>query len=146
MKPKLVLHPTETSQWHALLNDAQAECNCLLSEDLESYLVFLLMRFTQTPELANSVLAMDFLNQANSDGVRRLELLQALGDKSLLFSGLFPGLASKRLVSIDYFIDMGKTAYFTIADIDTAKGSELFSDLGENFVSLKTVLSNTKVM
>ena len=42
---KIILHPTETSQWHALVNEAQAASRLILNEDTESYLVFLLMRF-----------------------------------------------------------------------------------------------------
>ncbi len=146
MDSKLILHPTETSQWHALLNEAQASCDCLLSEDLESYLVFLLMRFNQTPDMTNSVLAMDFLASNQETGTKRIELLQEVGDKSLLFSGLFPGLAHRKLVSIDYFIDMGTTAYLTIAEIETTKGSELFTTLGENFQSMQLVLTEIKMI
>lgn len=140
MVSKLILHPTETSQWHALLIEAQASSACILEEELESYLVFLLMRFTQSPALANSVLAMDFLDSVNAEGTRRMDLLQAVGDKSLLFSGLYPGLADRKRVSVDYFVDMGKSAYFTVAELESTKGSELFAALGENFLMMKTVL------
>lgn len=140
MVSKLILHPTETSQWHALLIEAQANSACILEEDIESYLVFLLMRFTQSPALANSVLATDFLDSVNAEGSRRVDLLQEVGDKSLLFSGLYPGLANKKRVSVDYFVDMGKSAYFAVAELDSAKGSELFAALAENFMMMKTVL------
>ena len=44
---KLILHPTDISQWHALVNEAQAATRLILNENTESYLVFLLMRFSQ---------------------------------------------------------------------------------------------------
>jgi hypothetical protein len=135
---KLILHPTETSQWHALLNDAQMDSHCFLDEPVESYLVFLLMRFNQSPHLANSVLALDFMQISHTSGKVKRELLQQVGDKSLLFSGLFPGLAQKKHVSVDYFIQMGKTAYYTVAEQDTC---ELFNALGNNFKSMRLVLS-----
>lgn len=136
---KLILHPTETSQWHALINDAQIDSNCFLDEKVESYLVFLLMRFNQSPHIANSVLALDFLKiyQTPSGKVKR-DLLQQVGDQSLLFSGLFPGLAKKKHVSVDYFIQMGKTAYLTVADQDAC---ELFRALSCNFKQMRHVLS-----
>lgn len=135
----LILHPTETSQWHALLNDAQMTAQCFLEENTESYLVFLLMRFNHSPHIANSVLALDFLkiSEPPSGKVKR-DLLQQVGDQSLLFSGLFPGLAEKKHVSVDYFIQMGKTAYFTIADQDSC---QLFRALGQQFKKMRTVLS-----
>jgi hypothetical protein len=134
---KLILHPTETSQWHALLNEAQVDCKCFLGEDVESYLVFLLMRFTQSPHLANSVLALDFMKSNTYTGKIKRELLQEVGDKSLLFSGLFPGLADKKSVSIDYFIDMGETAYHTVAEIDAC---DLFHALAGSFKMMSEVL------
>ena len=42
---RLILEPTSVAQWQALVREAQSECNCNLDETLESYLVFLLMRF-----------------------------------------------------------------------------------------------------
>lgn len=135
----LILHPTETSQWHALLNDAQASSECFLEEEIESYLVFLLMRFNQSPHIANSVLALDFLKISETPaGKVKRELLQQVGDQSLLFAGLFPGLAEKKQVSIEYFVQMGKTAYYTVAQQDTC---ELFHALSHNFKSMRRVLT-----
>lgn len=58
---RLILHPTDISQWHALVNEAQAATRLILNEATESYLVFLLMRFTQNPKLIESIVALDFL-------------------------------------------------------------------------------------
>ncbi len=56
-KNKLIVHPTDLAQWHALINEAQAMRSLQLAEDLESYVVFLLMRFTSRPEIASTILA-----------------------------------------------------------------------------------------
>lgn len=135
----LILHPTETSQWYALLNEAQASSECFLEEKVESYLVFLLMRFNQSPHIANSVLALDFLkiSQTPAGKVKR-ELLQQVGDQSLLFAGLFPGLAERKHVSVDYFVQMGKAAYRSVAEQDAC---DLFHALHINFKSMRQVLS-----
>jgi len=135
---KLILHPTETSQWHALLNEAQMNSKCFLEEDIESYLVFLLMRFSQSPDIANSILALDFMKVSDTSGKVKRELLQKVGDQSLLFCGLFPGIAERKSVSVDYFIDLGKTAYFSIAEIDTC---DLFKSLANNFKTMREVLT-----
>lgn len=137
----LILHPTETSQWHALLNEAQVSSQCFLDEQVESYLVFLLMRFSQSPHLANSVLALDFMKTSQTSGKVKRELLQQVGDKSLLFSGLYPEQAAKKQVSIDYFIELGKSAYFSVAEIDTC---ELFHALGINFKPMQKILMAMK--
>ncbi len=137
---KLVLYPTSTAQWHALINEAQLNCATQLDEELESYLVFLLMRYTQHADLASSVLATDFLECAHAVGNQQRELLRDVGDKCLLFSGLFPGRAERRHVRISYFVDLGQSAYATLADVPELDLGELFSALCDRFVSLVDVL------
>lgn len=140
---KLILHPTDTSQWHALVNEGQAIQNVVLNENTESYLVFLLMRFSQTTKLLESVIALDFLESMNTYGKRQIELLRDVGDKSLLFCGLFPGMASKRRVSLEYFSDMGQAAYLSVSELEdhAQEGqSGLFFQLSEQFSAMQQVL------
>lgn len=88
MKP-LILHPTDISQWHALVNEAQAATQLMLPENTESYLVFLLMRFSQGPKLIESIVALDFLESMHRPKNMQMELLRDVGDKSLLFAAYF---------------------------------------------------------
>lgn len=140
----LILHPTDTSQWHALLNEAQAMRQCQLNEDVESYLVFLLMRFTEQPEVSSSILALDFLETQHEVGQQRFERLKEVGDKSLLFSGLFPGLAEKRRVQVDYFINLGQSAYGSISVMEDAHTNNLYACLCQEFVLLKELLNSMR--
>lgn len=136
----LILHPTEICQWHALVNEAQVNSQRLLSLDMESYLVFLLMRFSHGPELIESVLGLDFLDAMSSAGINQIERFKEVGDKSLLFSGLFPGLARKRHVSLGYFSQIGQTAYLAVSERYDDKNAELYSQLSHQFLSLQKVL------
>lgn len=137
---KIILHPTDTSQWHALVNEAQATTRLILNESTESYLVFLLMRFAQTTQLLESIIAMDFLHSMGASGKRQAALLQEVGDKSLLFCGLFPGMASKRHVRLDYFSDLGKAAYLTVSELQQSDSGRLFLELSKQFVALQQIL------
>ncbi|MCP0912799.1 MULTISPECIES: hypothetical protein [Legionella] len=137
---KLILHPTDISQWHALVNEAQAATHVILTENTESYLVFLLMRFSQTTHLLESVIALDFLESMRMGGKRQLELLRDVGDKSLLFCGLFPGMAKKRHVSLDYFTDMGQAAYLTVGELQESQSAALYFQLSEQFSNMKLIL------
>lgn len=139
MKP-LILHPTETSQWQALVNEAQAAACLVLNEELESYLVFLLMRYSQRAHLMESILALDFLNAMHKNRGLQLEALRDVGDKSLLFCGLFPNIADKRRVSLEYLKNLGQTAYLTIGELHDDKMSALYFDLSAQFLCLKEVL------
>lgn len=137
---QLILHPTDMSQWHALVNEAQAATQLVLPENTESYLVFLLMRFIQGPKLMESVIAMDFLNAMRKSRPLQLELLRDVGDKSLLFCGLFPGIAEKRHVKLSYFSDMGQAAYLSVGDMEEQKSAGLYYQLSKQFIQLQHIL------
>jgi hypothetical protein len=136
----LILEPTVTAEWKTLVKEAEEANHYSLSEDLESYLVFLLARFTSQPEIANSVLALDFLRSLEHTGQQRTEALREVGDKSLLFAGLFPNRANRRRVKISYFVDIGRNAYSALATLSKKTTSELYIALDDGFVTLMDVL------
>lgn len=161
---RLVLHPTIESQWQALVIDARQHSAIQLSEELESYLVFLLMRFVKNPEILQSILALDFLNtvlQPSSSfsnnlsqsnflaSTKNKQNLRDIGDKCLLFSGLFPGLAKRRRVHVSYYVKLGQSAYSLLSTLSNnsfpgaqhpSQLATLFANLGEHFVGLMDVL------
>lgn len=139
MKP-LILHPTDISQWHALVNEAQAATRLILNENTESYLVFLLMRFSQGPKLVESIVAMDFLESMRKPRGAQLQLMRDVGDKSLLFCGLFPGVAERRHVSLNYFFELGQAAYLTVGEMEEKPSAELYFQLSEQFAKLQQIL------
>lgn len=136
----LILHPTDISQWHALVNEAQAATRLILNENTESYLVFLLMRFSHGPKLVESVVALDFLESWHKPRTMKLELLRDVGDKSLLFCGLFPGMAEKRHVSLNYFSDLGQAAYLTAGELQDDTLGNLYLELSSQFTRLQQIL------
>jgi len=135
----LILHPTDMCQWHALVNEAQASSQIVLDVETESYLVFLLMRFTQGVKLMESVLALDFLESMQVIRRRQIDLLRDVGDKSLLFCGLFPGMAQKRGVSLGYYSDLGQSAYLTVSELEMPSAS-LYAGLSSEFMNLSNIL------
>lgn len=137
---RLILHPTDMSQWHALVNEAQAATHLVLNENTESYLVFLLMRFSQGPKLIESVIALDFLEAMRRSRTQQVDLLRDVGDKSLLFCGLFPGVAKKRHVSLSYFSDMGQAAYLTVGELQSNQSADLYFELSAQFHRLMQIL------
>jgi hypothetical protein len=140
MMKQLILHPTDMSQWHALVNEAQATTQLILSENTESYLVFLLMRFAQGPKLIESIVALDFLESMHRPRTLQMELLRDVGDKSLLFCGLFPGIAKKHHVNLNYFSEMGQAAYLTIGELEGKHTANLYFQLSEQFLMLQQIL------
>jgi len=140
----IVLQPTVLAEWQALVKEAENSSRLVLTEDLESYLVFLLMRFINHPEMADSVLALEFLRSIEKSGARQKDELRNVGDKCLLFAGLFPGRAEKRHVEISYFVELGQQAYANLSAISQQKLADLYKELGEEFVRLMDVLQTIR--
>lgn len=136
---KLILQPTTTAQWYSLINEAQVNIDTFLSEDIESYLVFLLMRFTGKPEMTHKVLAIDFLQSHHQAGSTRSTSLQEVADHCLLLTGLFPERAYKRRVKPSYYISLGQTAFLELADED-----EYFAEHAHAFEDMISVLGSTR--
>ncbi len=140
----LILQPTSLSQWQALLNEAELAAAITLQVDLESYLAFMLMRFCTQADIAKNPVGLDFLLSFNSLSHLQDQKLQEVGDKCLLFSGLFPAHAHKKRVSIQYYIDLGQTAYSLLSTHHHAEHKqgtfELYASLCNHFVLMRDVL------
>lgn len=135
----LVLHPTDVAQWHALVNEAQGACACNLDEALESYLVFLLMRFCGRPEIAHRIMALEFL-EAQDPGGQQPGQLRDVGDQCLLFSGFFPQVAEKRCVRVSYYVAIGRSSYEQLSALVDDQSERLYRHLSEAFVCVMDVL------
>jgi hypothetical protein len=140
----LVLHPTSTAQWHALVNEAQNAADTRLDEDLESYLVFLLMRFVGQPQLTSRVLALEYLEGLLAMGRQRRERLRDVGDVCLLYSGLFPQMATRRRVRISYYVDLGRAAYRELGQ--KLESGRFYVHLAQAFVSLMDVMQAMRAL
>lgn len=140
----LLLEPTASAQWQHLLKKAEQQCGCSLDDELESYLVFTLIRFTENPELASRALAPDFLRSAHLARPLREQQLRDVGDQCLLLAGLFPQRAERRLVRISYYVDMGRTAYDHLSQLLNQAIADLYRQLAQHFVLLRDVLHNIR--
>lgn len=131
---------SSTAQWHSLVTDAEAEIGVHLDEDIESYLVFLLMRFIARPEIAGSILALDYLHSMQGRGQLQKEQMRDVGDICLLHAGFFPKRAQKRLVKISYYVDLGRSAYCHLAEQSMAALAALFTHLSHEFITIMDTL------
>lgn len=129
-----------TALWHDLVREAEQRGAAPLDADVESYLVFLLMRHLRDAGLGGHVLALDYLRALDDAGTPRRDNLRDVGDRCLLIAGLYPQQAQKRLVSLKYFFDLGSRAYGDLADGARAAYAELFRRLATLFGRLVRVL------
>lgn len=142
---KILDQPGNMSQWQALVAEAEALCGVQLDEELESYLVFTLMRYLRRPDMAQRILALDFLEAFQQSHPQRNETLRDVGDQCLLFSGLFPRRAERRRVRVSYYVDLGRSAYQNLAD-NLTKTAHLFAHLAEEFIAAMDTLQAIRVI
>lgn len=126
--------------WQDLVKHAEDRCAITLQEELEAYLVTLLSRYTNRPEVAKQIFATAFLEALSLSESQRHVSLQHVGDQCLLFAGLFPRVAQKRLVRVSYFVDLGRSAYAAISN----KTNDIYDLLALQFVVLMDVLQSLR--
>lgn len=126
--------------WEEIIHEAQASCETNLEKDIEGYLVMMLMRFMDKPEILQQIMATELLQTLLKPSLGRASTLQDVGDSCLIFSGLFPGIAEKRLVKISYFVNLGRGAYVSISQAS----NDIYSHLAKEFVSIMDVLQSIR--
>lgn len=140
-KPEpIVTDRTQTALWQSLVRDAQARASRQLGDDLESYLVFTLMRHQTDARLAVRTIALEWLDTLLASGRRREIGLRDVGDGCLLIAGLYPQQAERRRVSLSYFQDIGSDAYRHLGEHASGGLESLFRALASAFAELVRVL------
>lgn len=129
--------------WHDLICEGEQRRHLALGEELQSYLVFALMRHVGDAALTGRVMALEWL-QAHERPLMP-NRLRDVGDRCLLIVGLFPRLALRRRVSNDYFVSLGRGAYAQAGCRAPRCEQSLFEHLSEAFHSLVAVLSAVRL-
>jgi len=140
--------PTALAEWYEIVREAEAVSGLRVAEELENYLVNLLLRFTDKPALADAVLGLDYLLAEQQLTPTKYSALREVGDQCLLYSGLYPERAQRRRVRISYFVEIGQRAYCSAAMNITrdAELSMLFEQLGTRFVRLMDILLSLRAL
>lgn len=140
MADPLLVDGTQTALWHGLVRDAEAKAARSLDEELESYLVFTLMRHQEDASLGRSTVALAWLESLLGQGRQREQGLRDVGDQCLLIAGLFPELADRRRVPLSYFQDLGQDAYSHLGARALGGLAQLYRHLASAFAELVRVL------
>ena len=136
----ILTRESATALWQELVRDAETRAGRPLGEDLESYLVFTLMRHYRDAPLAHRVVAVEWLEALQREGRQRSDELRDVGDRCLLIAGLYPELAQRRRVPLSYFVEVGRSAYDQLATDLRAALSELYAEVARAFAQLVRVL------
>jgi hypothetical protein len=122
-----------------------------LSEEAQTYLINLLANFSKTSNyyvpnpdgrLEDRALALQLFDALQASTRERIKILKRMGDMALYTTGFFGDALRRKLVGIRYYVDMGHTAYASVADLlDTEAPAPLYRELADNFVVMVDLLS-----
>jgi hypothetical protein len=131
--------------FHELLTSTIKNQGLDTSEPTECYLVNLLSNFTKQ-SLDDEPLALKMATAVFSSPDERARYLKDIGDQSLYVSGFFSESLQRKLVDVDYYIQMGGAAYGELARYFRGyRRSEVFGavydELGQKFPRFVDVLA-----
>jgi hypothetical protein len=95
---------------------------------LDYYLVMdnLFEKSDKTGRYDQKMLSELYLEAGTLSKEKKLETLKQLGDSSLYMSGFFGDSLSKKIIDLDYYVDMGGAAY---GDLSTITRDDIYSRL-----------------
>lgn len=121
---------------------------------VESYMVHLLQHyldaknlfdpeFDETGRKVPNTLAEMYLHANNAeDQSVRVELLKKLGDRSLYVSGFFGDSLQRKIVDVDYYVNMGGVAYATLAScVREDTSAKVYATISKRFIDFVDVLT-----
>lgn len=134
------------------VEEALTQRQVQVSNPARTYLVELLNNFISVDKLfefdekvgkkRQEALAILYLKALNSPTAVKVELLKKLGDTSLYVSGFFGDSLNRKVVDVDYYVEMGETAYHQLAtEVSDEKQSEVFREYAKKFVDFVDVLT-----
>lgn len=111
---------------------------------VESYLVDVLNHYLITDNLfdeerssgrkSRETLAETMLRAASATPRVRFDLLKRLGDGALYVSGFFGDSLQRKIVDVDYYIDMGTTAYHSLSkEVYEDTFSQVYKEIAVKF-------------
>lgn len=129
--------------------------NLLISQDVESYVVNLLIDFIDPTKLEtmgtdfpgiDTPLALILKSALEAPPSQRLKIFKSMGDISLYLAGFFQDYFNRRIVDVSYYIAMGASAYENVAIIirnqyRDQQFAETFARLSERFHHLVDVVA-----
>ena len=137
---KLVIEPTQTAQWQHLVVEAAQDSHININPEMESYLVYLLMRFLKDQGLGHMMLGLKYLQIHTANSPSKYDHLRDVADHCLLLSGLYPQIAEKRNVNLSYFVNLGRTAYLDLSESIHHAGASLYREVSNAFIQLMDIL------
>ena len=147
---QLVLSGSLKEFFKLLVEDVVRRQKVSLEEVTEFYVVNLLAEYATAEKLFTQdtdgrremeALAVLYHRALQQDRDEKIRTLRRLGDVSLFSAGFFRASLNDRIVGPEYYEQMGRNAYGTIAQMSTASAfSAVYHELNQKFSTLVEVL------
>jgi hypothetical protein len=151
MKTSLILSSDEF--FHDVISEALQKRKLETYPQVKTYLVDLMkfymdarnlheQTFDESGKKKPQTLAEIYLEAQNAEHATKLEMLKKLGDRTLYVSGFFSESFSRKVIDVDYYVEMGEVAYGQLSSCtkqDTL--SRIYSLFSNRFIEFVDVLS-----
>ena len=141
MGDTVVRRESATEYFKELVEAALARQGLVAGELTAYYVVQLLAGFLQRTPDNDEPLALKLGRALERAGSEQRASLREVGDVSLFISGFFADSLHRKLVDVDYYVNIGGWAYNLLRRRGTDTFSPVFAELADNFVSFVDVLS-----
>lgn len=137
--PQHVISPDRPEQFFAdALTDALDRERVTVSQDAVAYVVFLLADLQRSSCHPDDVLAEDYARAFASHRAPQAVVLRSVGDRALLFSGLWWERERSRHggPQVRYHMDLGRTAYRTVGGVPFIELADRFGGVVDALMRL----------
>jgi len=125
--------------------------NITITKTSEHYLVNLLVDYTRSHNAFSLIhndgrpLALIYHQAHHEQAATRIKIFKELGDFSLFTTGFFPDSFNRKVIDVDYYVVLGRSAYGNLSlllqKINRGSFNLLFDELAAKFVSISNILS-----
>lgn len=131
----ILIDESLTSFFYKNLDKVNRNSVCPLPQEFILYSSQVLNKFAFTENLNDKILGFEFLEAQAKPANERKIIYKDVGDTILVQLGIFPKLVSKKSVNKNYYIHIGKSAYYQMEALDCS-----FYDIPNFFHLLSTSL------
>ena len=144
MAEALVRTQSPTEYFRELVESAIQNQHVSVHEVTSFYVVNLLAAFVhldRSPAAGeDEALGVKLARAMQTAGLAQRDGLRKVGDLSLFISGFFSDSLNRRLVDVDYYIQLGEMAYGSLARQGDEALGDVFDELSEKFTAFVDVL------
>ena len=144
MGEQIFRRESATEYFKELVDQAIARQGVVAGELTAYYIVQLLNGFVQQPIDGSheQPLGVRLVQALEGGGVQQRVSLRKIGDVSLFMSGFFADSFRRKLVDVDYYVQIGGVAYHALSHQEADALAPVFSELAGKFPEFVDVLSD----